>query len=30
VQVSALYQQLIQGLIILAVLGIYRQRRRVS
>ena len=28
VQVNALYQQLIQGLIILAVLGIYRQRRR--
>jgi ribose/xylose/arabinose/galactoside ABC-type transport system permease subunit len=28
VQVSALYQQLIQGLIILAVLAIYRQRRR--
>lgn len=28
VQVSALWQQLIQGLIILAVLGIYRQRRR--
>jgi ribose transport system permease protein len=28
VQVNALYQQLIQGLIILAVLGIYRQRRK--
>jgi ribose/xylose/arabinose/galactoside ABC-type transport system permease subunit len=28
VQVNALYQQLIQGLIILAVLGIYRQKRR--
>jgi ribose transport system permease protein len=27
-QVSALYQQLIQGLIILAVLGVYRQRAR--
>ena len=28
VQVDALYQQLIQGLIILAVLGIYRQKRK--
>lgn len=28
VQVNALYQQLIQGLIILAVLGIYRQKRK--
>jgi ribose/xylose/arabinose/galactoside ABC-type transport system permease subunit len=28
VQVNALYQQLIQGLIILVVLGIYRQRRK--
>jgi ribose transport system permease protein len=30
VQVNALYQQLIQGLIILAVLGIYRQKRKQS
>jgi ribose/xylose/arabinose/galactoside ABC-type transport system permease subunit len=28
VQVDALYQQLIQGLIILSILGLYRQKRR--
>ena len=28
VQVNALYQQLIQGLIILGILGVYRQRRK--
>jgi ribose/xylose/arabinose/galactoside ABC-type transport system permease subunit len=27
-QVNALYQQLIQGLIILSILGIYRQRAK--
>jgi len=27
-QVNALYQELIEGLLILAILGIYRQKRR--